>query len=556
MSSSASSTSLPVRILSNSRVFPVNRIVAALPTVVPLSIVDNKCDGFGYTAAVWLYDAVSDLVLDGQLSGSGVRESYLLRSLEATLSLFPWWCGSLSRCPPGGSLDLPAIANAGRDLPTHCLRFGRLLLSYGAESDPGVAMVVAECPLQLAEVVPTPDVLAVKGAWHCQALVSADLCKSTPLLVQEGYSCTDSSGPPSMMVQLTTFGCGGRALAVRIAHALADVPSIASFVQYWSKEHQALISGRPYVADRRPLFDPQLLDKAATGDINATHPETALLEVAHSLPLEMWDRWSSTAGCPELLADQHVVPPGVNSAHIAPPGAAIQWRTWDPTVPCDYYVLHFAADDLQRIRLEATSPSFRPSTLVALSAHLWTAICIARGLTGDGSTAQFVCNIGLRSRLPSPLPSAFIGSPVLEVTTRLPASIVCSRQLVEVASAIQETISSFNAATMPPLLHSFAFEDHPTRWCHGMWGRRHVALTSWQHSGLQDVQFVPGCYPRYVDAIFDDSTDGFFTVLEAGQGKDDLLVQLRLESLAMSRLITSPDLHCFRNRAVSLELSH
>jgi hypothetical protein len=483
---SQSKAGLPVRILSSTRVFPVNRIASASPTVtvtvVPLSIADNKCDGFGFTTAVWLYDPDpdSDVGLKGEQKDSRVGDVSLLRSLEATLSLFPWWCGSLSRCPPAGSLDFPATPDTVRDsdLPAHCLRFGRLLLTYGAETDPGVAMVVADCSLRLAEVVPTPDELAVNGAWHCRALVAADLCKPTPLLLQEGNSSTGSSGPPCMMVQLTTFECGSRAVAVRIAHALADVPSIAGFVRHWSEEHRAMITGLSHISDTRPLFDPQLLDQAAAGDIDAAQPEAALLEVAHRLPLERWDRWSSAAGCPESLADQHVVPPGVNPEHMQPPGAVIEWCNWDPTVPCDYYALHFAADELQRMRLEATTPAFTPSTLLALSAHLWSAICVARGLADDGGTAQFVCNIGLRSRLPSPLPSTFIGSPVLEVTTRLPASIVCSKRLADLASAIHQTISKFNGATMPPLLHSFAYEDHPSRWCHGMWGRRHVALTA------------------------------------------------------------------------------
>ena len=529
--------------------FPANRIVAASPAVLPLSILDNKCDMFGHTTAMWLFDAGSERELDGERSHRKQRLTSMLRSLEVALSLFPWWCGTLSRCPPEGSSDSPvtaAAAHTGGDIPAHCRRFGRLLLIYGAETDPGVIVVVAECPLKLADVVPTPDELGAKGVWHCQTLLSADLCQSGPLLDEAERNSPRLSGPPCMLVQLTAFACGGHAVGVRMSHALADAQSIATFVHHWTEVHRALLSDQPHTSDVQPVFDAQMLDKAAAGNIDAAKPQTALLNIAHSLPLERWDRWSSAAGCPPPLVDQHVVPPGLNPAQIAPPGAAIPWRDWDPTVSCDYYALHFAPDELQRMRLEATTPAFRPSMLQALGAHLWRAICLARGLADDGGSTQFVSNMGLRSRLPSPLPTTCLGSPVLEVTTKLPVSTVLFGQLSDVASAIQQTLSSIDATTVPPLLHSLAYEDHPARWLHGMFGRRHVAFTSWQHCAVQNVQFVSGHSPRYVDVSFLNSLDGFATILETGSGSSGLLVQLRLEAVAMSRLVADPDLRRFR----------
>ena len=622
--------SLPVREVSSVRVFPLGRVAAASPTTVPLSIADNKCDGFGFTAAVWLFDCeeVNAEAPDAERPPRSHWEGPCLRrSLEATLSLFPWWCGSLSRCPAPGAAPIPHVPVTAtlHHLPSHCLRFGRLLLSYGSEADPGVVMVVAECSVQLKDVAPTPRELALQGSWHCRALLSADLCQSAPLLVQaeRGGTGREVSTPlPCMLVQVTRFACGGHAVAVRIAHALADVPSIACFVHHWSREYQAFVrdeegrmstpmspatssaisptisppvpptmplitppttspamsppmspttSTSPTMSPTRspttsqsslllipPTFAPQLLDRAAAGDIDAAEPAASLLPLALRLPLERWDRWASSVGCPPALQDQHVIPPAVHPTEVAALGAPIEWSDWDPTVSCDYYALHFAAEEVHRMRLEATTPSFRPSTLLALSTHLWRTICEARGQAGEEGegTAAFVCNIGLRSRLPQPLPSTAVGSPVLEVTTTLPVSVVCSGQAADVAFAIHRTISAFNATTLPPLLHSFAFEDHPTRWCHGMWGRRHVALTSWQHSGLQEVQFVPGCTPRYVDAIFDDSTDGFFTVMEAAHGPGDLLVQLHLEPGTMSRLINTSTTHLRRFRHPITPSSH
>ena len=545
----SSPTSLPVRVVSSRRVFPASHsgIAAAspAPSVVPLSLLDNKCDMFGHTTAVWLFDAHPDWNLQEDGDGEQSASKALLRSLESALSQFPWWCGAVSRCPPGASPN-SATAHTGGGLPAHCTRFGRLLLTYGADSDPGVVALVAQCSLKLKDVVPSSAELAARGSWHCQALLSADLCKQGPLLGEgeKEHRSARLSSPPCMLVQLTAFGCGGVAVGVRILHALADAASLTTFMHHWAEVHHAALSGQALTSRVQPLLDAQMLDRAAAGDIDAAQPDAALLHLAHSLPVQRWDRWSSAAGCHPSLADQHVVPSGIDPAQVAPPGAVIAWSNWDPTVPCDYYALHFAADELRRMRLAATTPHFRPSTLQALGAHLWRAICVARGLEGDRGEAHFVNNIGLRSRLPSPIPSTCLGSPVLEVTTTLPVSTVLSGPMADVASAIQQTLSSVNATTVPALLHSFAYEDHPARWCHGMFGLRHVAFTSWQHCDVQDVQFpVPGHTPRYIDVSFLNSTDGFATIMEAGgSATGDLLVQLRLQSAAMSRLMADPGL--------------
>ena len=184
----------------------------------------------------------------------------------------------------------------------------------------------------------------------------------------------------------------------------------------------------------------------------------------------------------------------------------------------DYVVLHFAADELQRIRAEATSPSLRPTTFRALCAHIWSVLSTARGLTPADGATKFVCYLGLRPRLLPPLSPQFLGSPIVEIATVLPVATVCMGSLADVATALDNSLRRFDASTLPALLHSFAYEDHPSRWCHGMFGRKHVALTSWQHNNLYGVQFVRGHKPRYVDGVIDAFLDGLGSVMEAGPG--------------------------------------
>ena len=417
----------------------------------------------------------------------------------------------------------------------------------GAQSDPGVPLLLAECPLPLSIAVPNTAELDTSGVWRCQALSAGDLCKQAPFFTQTAEEEAGTAGLPSMLVQLTTFACGGRAVAVRVAHALADLQSICTFVHHWSAVHRSLMANQPYATRVPPVFDPQLLDRAAAGDIDATTPDKQLLSAAHKLPQEHWDKWASPDGCPAILAPYHDVPSGVDRECIAEAGEAICWDDWDFSAPNEYVVLHFTADELHRIRRDATSPTLHPSTLRALSAYLWRIICTARGLAGEESATRFVCYLGLRPKLPTPLPSNFLGSATLEVTTKLPASTVCAGPLTDVAAAIQQSLQCFDSTTLPALLHTFAFEDHPNRWCHGMFGRNHVLLTSWQHNNVYGVQFVDGHVPRYVDGSFDDFLDGLATVMEAGPDIGDLLVQLRLQPAAMQNLLKDPTLHRFRH---------
>ena len=540
--SSAVSASLPVHLVSSTRVFPADhKPSSAQPTTVtPLSIMDNKSDGFGSTGVVWLYES------DARLAGGGDKFiPAMIRSLSVSLSSFPFWCGTLYRCPLEGSADSAHSAQLPDGLPRHCVRFGRCLLMYGTQSDPGVALLVAECPLPMAGLVPTTALLAGKGVWRCQALAAGDLCRTTPLFPSDEWPSTTSL--PSMVVQLTTFACGGRAVAVRLAHVLADVQTISTFAHHWSAVHRAMLADQSCITSTAPVFDPQLLDRQAAGDIDATHPDKHLLSAAHCLPQEHWDKWASNAGCPAVLAEYHTVPSGVNRDSIAEPGQVIDWVDWDFSVPNEYAALHFAADELQRMRLDATSPTLRPTTLRALSAHLWRVICTARGLAGEESATKFVCYVGLRPKLPTPLPASFLGSPTLEATTLLSAATVCAGPLADVAAAIDHSLHRFDAATLPALLHAFAFEDHPNRWSHGMFGRNHVLLTSWQHLSLYDVQFIPGHSVRYVDGVFDDFLDGLVTVMEAGSGSGDVLVQLRLQPAAMKNVLSNPDLRRYRH---------
>ena len=170
--SATPSTSLPVRIVSCNRVFPANRtVLTPLPShTTPLSMLDNKSDTFGTTGVVWLYES------DAHLPGGGdAFVPSMVRSLQVVLSSFPWWCGSLYRCPLEGSADSIWAEQVASRLPRHCVRFGRLLLSYGALSNPGVPLLLADCPLPLTAVAPSPAELAAKGAWRCQALLAGSV---------------------------------------------------------------------------------------------------------------------------------------------------------------------------------------------------------------------------------------------------------------------------------------------------------------------------------------------------------------------------------------------
>ncbi|OZJ02556.1 hypothetical protein BZG36_04329 [Bifiguratus adelaidae] len=102
------------------------------------------------------------------------------------------------------------------------------------------------------------------------------------------HNLKDYIGLPGMIVQLTTFDCGGIAIALKFAHVLADAQAMINFVRDWASVNRAMLAYYS-LPSLSPVFKPSLLDQASAGDIDAPKADAALLNISRSLRLHRYD---------------------------------------------------------------------------------------------------------------------------------------------------------------------------------------------------------------------------------------------------------------------------
>lgn len=455
-------TSLEIHIESRTRVFPETAVLR--PTKTPLSILDSTVAGFSSTGAVWIYDRPIDI-------------GHLTMSLRKTLDAYPQWAGQL---------HLSSFV-AGGD---HTQRQGRLAISYGTESDPGVAVIIARSGRTVSSVYPA----VIDGCWEAGQVHSEELLDPPTRLAL--YNMADYEGLPGMVVQLTSFQCGGVAVAVKLAHSLADAQALLQFAHNWAAVNRALLSS-DLLPILSPVFEPARLDRAAAGDIDAKNPDQGLLDTARALPLHRYDYWApgSKEGCPSWSVKKTEIPDVIDPKTVGLLGTPIPWSQWDWSAPVDHYVVFFSATEVHAMWKEASS-SGRVSHLDALLAHIWALVVRARGLE-PYEQHHLDISIGIRSRLSPPLPESFVGSPLLNATATVTASQAHNNDVGAMASAIRSTLRLFNPDSVSSLLHEFAHEASSQRYWNCCLGRRNVIATSWLRLGVYDVTFDGQQLPRY-----------------------------------------------------------
>ncbi|KAL8962583.1 MAG: hypothetical protein Q9193_001025, partial [Seirophora villosa] len=230
---------------------------------VTLGIPDNATAGYFPPQANWFYDTPKDPKI--------FSTKALIESLQRVLSSYPVYAGRLSHIPYRFNGDWSE-------------RFGRLRVTYGTDADPGVETVIAHCDATLASLIPTA---AQRGrAWNAYdvpfALFSGQDIK---IALHDGV---ETGGLPAAVVKLTTFACGGIAVAARLQHVHGDAQALLQFVRDWAGVHRAISKGLPLPV-LNPIFDPRILDERAAGDINAAEPDLDIMQAAKGLPVHNYD---------------------------------------------------------------------------------------------------------------------------------------------------------------------------------------------------------------------------------------------------------------------------
>lgn len=464
-------------------------------TETPLSILDAAAVPFPLANCVWFYKSTAN----GQ-NGAALSVSSLSYSLQRTVNAYPQWAGQLQLHPyiSGGSAKE---------------RYGRLLLTYGSNLDPGVEFMVAESSLRLEDFLPSiQDRLS--GQWDATGIPTDDFVSKTKFAMEDGSTY---SGLPGIALQLTTLACGGLAVAIKMSHSLADAQSMIGFVRNWAAVNSALSKNQilPLIDN---VFNPSLLERATAGDLSDTKPDAALVKSSRLLPVHRYDRWECNDSCPPAFRpSMEVTKPKSQERGYLSPAVPIPWSEWQFSEPSLYYHLYFSPSEINAVwenAAAATASRADISHLDALVAHLWKRLSQARNLDPT-ETVYLNTVLGIRTRLAEPLPPNYLGSPTMHIHTAIRGQEMASVSTGTLAKMIRDTIGKFNPNSLPGLLHAMNHEAGAQRLWQFFLGSRHTTCTSWLRQGVSTLEFVQGVLPRYVESGMPHTMDGIMKIMEA-----------------------------------------
>lgn len=432
---------------------------------------------------------------------------HLKETLSIALDAYPQFCGRLRAIDTiGDSTPLPDEVKA---FPAHARRFGRVYVQFGRPDDAGVEFVAASSSASLDELHPSTRV-STKPLWNRQEYSLQPFVPPGDVAhaLQPTASGSDAVLPPIMAIQFCELSCGGFVLAAKIAHPVADISALTVFVQDWASISRSVLQGMTELPKPNPIFDPQLLDSMAAGNINEAEPDPDTMKCVENLPLHRYDWWAPPGKPPAALVDQP----------IKPTGNAMPWTEWDAKAPVSTYTIHFTRDQIEKLWSDAnptaTPGNLRISRHDALLAHIWSCITRARNLHQDTQPVHCDLTLGLRSALG--LDRTFIASPTMMTAISLTGSEVSAPQnLPLIAQRIRQILSVITRReNLAAHLHSVAYEQSPQRIWQAFLGQRHILVTTWGRAGIYEVDFGCGADIRYAEGVM-PSLDGMVLVKEA-----------------------------------------
>lgn len=533
-----------IAIQSRTRIFPESH-ASFIPTIRNLSILDATTLNLAICGCVFFYDHTIDL-------------DQLQSSLKVALDSYPQW---------GGRLQYSSCnAKAGRNYPRE-----RLSLSYGSNTDPGVEVMVGHADQVMSSVVPPTN---ARGCWDTTEVVDYQ----TFLNMENPFGLNtirDPEGVPCMKVQFTTFTSKGTAIAIGLAHPLADAQTLLNFASFWAGVNCALLCSTP-MSTIKPIFNPSLLDASAAKDIDGLKANFSILERDDKLQMRRYDYWTSAT--PPCVQYAHLESTGLCEVNVTKHGlgwsAQVPAKTWDMGASVSHTKLFFSAEETHAIyQYLAADAKLRISHQDALLAHLWAAIIRARELPG-GNAVALSAPVGVRHRLHPPLPASFVGSAMINTicATGVHTSTAekdPAKDEADKATSIRKTLQQFDSENIAALLHRMRFEHGPHQRQSYFVGIDHVIATSWTGIGLDHVAFEPNVRPVWVEALM-PNVDGMVQIMErcgnpntqtsngnSSIGKDKwwangVTMSVRLRHDVMKRLVNDQRLRAFAWRHVEL----
>ncbi|KAJ5133368.1 uncharacterized protein N7443_005001 [Penicillium atrosanguineum] len=531
-----------IEILQSERLFPSTKPPRR---AVALSLLDATAAEFAPTCAIWLCQRPNNVHFD--------LAHHFCRSLQLVLDAYPQWTGQVKSI---STLDPSQLESEELEFAPHARRFGRVYAHYGTSQDAGVEFVTARSSATLETLSPSSRTTD-QPILNCNNCSFAGLVSSTLLArpIQQSAPEQDGAVPPVLAIQLTELACGNFALSAKLSHVLGDIQSLVLFAKDWSAISRWILAGldlpQPVL---NPVFQPELLDSKAAGDISGNQPDPQILDRVGALPLHRYDWWAVQPRCPW----PQEIPAAFRDEEPAPAGTAMPWSDWDVNSPVSHYLVHYTCDQVEVVYQKATEggpTNARISRHDAVLAHIWS--CIARARNQQSDAGPLHCDLVCGTRPALQLGNNFIGSTSLMLNVEMSGIQLASpsqdNQLRNIAQQIRETINKMsNPTALGVHLHSIAFEKTPQRIWQAFLGQRHLMVTTWARAGLYDIDFGLSAKPiiRYADAVIPD-LDGVLVIKEAPPlnisttGESDWTengvdISIRIRTEDMARLTRDP----------------
>nr|CAB3457086.1 unnamed protein product [Digitaria exilis] len=216
----------------------------------------------------------------------------------------------------------------------------------------------------------------------------------------------ESGDPPCVlaMVQVTFLKCGGVTVGTGMHHVSMDGAGAFQFIRTWT----ALARGEsPPTVAAAPFHDRTLLRARSPPHVTSEHPVYSP---------------SNLNGAPR---------PFVTRVYAVPPKL------------------------LADIRSQCAPGA---STYAAVTAHLWRAMCVARGLPVDSDTRLRV-PANIRQRLRPPLPATYFGNAIVRDLVTVKVGDVLSQPLGFVADRIKRAVSRVDDAFVRSVIDYLELES-------------------------------------------------------------------------------------------------
>ncbi|XVF65808.1 hypothetical protein PTKIN_Ptkin09bG0280400 [Pterospermum kingtungense] len=303
------------------------------------------------------------------------------------------------------------------------------------------------------------------------------------------------SSHPLLVLQVTTFKCGGVCLGVGLHHTLGDGATTLHFLNSWAATTRGI---SPRIA---PFMDRTLL--------RARVPPTPKF---HHVEYEPSPSMKTTTSHSISTSDSSQT---------------------DNLSPSNVFAFKLTTDQLNILKAKPNianaDDTTKYSTYSVLTAHIWRCISKARGLSNDQATKLYIPIDG-RSRLNPPLPRGYFGNVIFHATPIAQAGDLESEPFTDTIKRIDEQLKQANDEYLKSAIDYIEKVPDLSPLVRGSHTFRcpNLVVNSWLRLPIYDVDFGwgRGIYMRPANVV----QEGIIYVLPSPTNDGSLSLVTRLDT--------------------------